>query len=329
MPEGASTILFLSCLILYKVMEINRFSSIGLIRCLHDSSGWSRMEKQRYLIEKMLAVLSKDEIRELPGVGLTLYRRDTPMTRISYMQEPSVYFIFRGEKQVFWGDNQLDYRDGQYMCYPVDLPVVGQMLGASESCPYVGMQMKLSQQIILQLLLDLTDTHKSKCEHIALSVGETTEPMLDALTRLAEISCGSDDDIAILAPLIQRELHYHLLKSPQGEALRQVMALGSHMQRISRAIAQLRQRFDKPLNMEDLARQVNMSVPSFYKHFRQITAMSPLQYQKSLRLTEARRLVVQNQLPLSEIAHIVGYESASQFSREYGRYFGVSPSEER
>lgn len=106
-------------------------------------------------------------------------------------------------------------------------------------------------------------------------------------------------------------------------------ALGSHIRNVSQAIQLLKQRFDQMLNMEDLAAQVNMSVPSFYKHFRQITAMSPLQYQKSLRLTEARRLVKQNTLPLSEISHAVGCESTSQFSREYSRYFGVNPSVER
>lgn len=209
------------------------------------------------------------------------------------------------------------------MCYSVDLPLVGQVPGASESHPYVGIQMKLNQPIILQLMVELGGAGKNG----GIAVGEISAPILDVLIRLASLACDSDDT-AVLAPLIQ-QLHYRLLKSPQRGILRQMAALGSHIRNVSQAIQLLKQRFDQMLNMEDLAAQVNMSVPSFYKHFRQITAMSPLQYQKSLRLTEARRLVKQNTLPLSEISHAVGCESTSQFSREYSRYFGVNPSVER
>ncbi len=287
------------------------------------------MEKTRQrLIEQLLNFLKKDEILELKDVGLSLYRCDTPIERISYVQEPSVCFILRGQKNVFWGQNQFQYGDGQYMCYSVDLPLVGQVLGASESYPYVGIQMKLNPSIILQLLIDLAQNNQNSSEQVSVAIGEIDEPILDALARLTYLTC-TPDDTAILAPLIQRELHYRLLKSPLGEILQQMVALGSHTQRIRQAISHLKQHFAEPLNIEQLALQVNMSVPSFYKHFRQITAISPLQYQKSLRLTEARRLVKQNSLSLSEIAHQVGYESPSQFSREYGRYFGVCPSVER
>ncbi|URL02903.1 AraC family transcriptional regulator [Avibacterium sp. 20-126] len=286
------------------------------------------MQKQLNLIEQLLSFLKKDEVHELKGIGLTLYRCDTPIERISYIQEPSICFILRGQKRVFWGQNQLQYGDGQYMCYSVDLPLVGQVLGASESYPYVGIQMKLNPTIILQLLIDLAQNNQNQDEQPSIAVGEIDEPMLDALIRLTHLAC-CPDDAAILAPLIQRELHYRLLKSPLGDMLRQMVALGGWAQRISQAITHLKQHFAEPLHIEKLAEQVNMSVPSFYKYFRQITAISPLQYQKSLRLTEARRLVKQNGLSLSEIAHQVGYESPSQFSREYGRYFGVSPSTER
>ncbi|RGE48173.1 hypothetical protein MHD_06745 [Mannheimia granulomatis] len=279
------------------------------------------------LIQEMLAFLKKDEILELREVGLTLYRCDTPIPQVSYLQEPAVCFILRGQKTVYWGENRLTYGNGQYMCYSVELPITGEVLGASESYPYVGIQMKLNAPILLQLMIDLGKSSAHFSSKNPAQIGTINEPMISALHRLANLAC-QPDDVAVLAPLIQRELHYYLLKSEMAGRLYQMVAVGGNVAKISQAIAFLKTHFNQPLTMEMLANQVNMSVPNFYRHFRQVTAISPLQYQKSLRLTEARRLIKQNGATLAQIAHDVGYESPSQFSREYKRAFGVCPSED-
>ncbi|QMT31708.1 AraC family transcriptional regulator [Alysiella filiformis] len=277
------------------------------------------------LIQEMLGFLQKDEIKALPEVGLTLYRCDTPIPQISYLQEPAVCFILRGQKTVYWGENCLSYGDGQYMCYSVELPITGEVLGASENYPYVGIQMKLNAPILLQLMIDLGKSSAHFSSDSPAQIGTINEPMINALHRLANLAC-SPSDVAILAPLIQRELHYHLLKSEMADRLYQMVAVGGNVAKIAQSIAFLKANFRQTLTIEMLANQVNMSVPNFYRHFRQVTAISPLQYQKSLRLTEARQRIKQKQGTLAQIAHDVGYESSSQFSREYKRMFGISPS---
>ena len=279
------------------------------------------------LIQEMLGFLQKDEALELPKVGLTLYRCDTSIPQISYLQEPAVCFILRGQKTVYWGENCLSYGDGQYMCYSVELPIIGEVLGAGENYPYVGIQMKLNAPILLQLIIDLGKSSAHFSSDSPAQIGTINEPMINALHRLANLACNPDD-VAILAPLIQRELHYHLLKSEMADRLYQMAAVGGNVAKIAEAISFLKANFRQVLTIEALAHQVSMSVPNFYRHFRQVTAISPLQYQKSLRLTEARQRIKQKQGTLAQIAHDVGYESPSQFSREYKRMFGISPSDD-
>lgn len=266
-------------------------------------------ERRQQLIHVLLSFLKKDEMIELANTGLTLYRCDTPIERVSYIQEPSVCFILRGQKTVYWGQNRLTYGDGQYMCYSIELPITGEVLGASESYPYVGIQLKLDTALLLQLLIDsgnaaAQSAHKND-SHPA-QIGTMNAAMTDALYRLANLACRPED-IPVLAPLIQRELHYYLLKSEMGGRLFDMVSLGGQTERITQAIASLKAHFAEPLTMQTLAEQANMSVPNFYRHFRHIAAMSPLQYQKSLRLTEARRLISQESRSISDTAYQVGY----------------------
>ncbi len=284
-------------------------------------------EQRQKLVDSLLAFLSKDQILELSNTGLTLYRCDTPIERVSYIQEPAVCFILRGQKTVYWGQNRLTYGDGQYMCYSIELPISGEVLGASESYPYVGIQLKLNTAVLLQLLIDSGNPPNHKAGGSPAQIGTMTDAMTDALYRLANLAC-CPQDIPVLAPLIQRELHYYLLKSDMGGRLYDMASLGGQTARIMQAIAYLKAHFAEPLTMQALSEQANMSVPNFYRHFRHVAAMSPLQYQKSLRLTEARRLISQESRSISDTAYHVGYESPSQFSREYKRYFGCSPKEE-
>ncbi|WP_018651118.1 AraC family transcriptional regulator [Actinobacillus capsulatus] len=279
------------------------------------------------LVNQLIAYLQPDEVQMLDNVGLTLYRADTPISRVSYVQEPSVCFILRGQKTVYWGDNTITYGDGQFLCYSVEMPLVGEVLGASADYPYTGIQMKLDNATILNLLNEIK-TFPPNTTQSGIEIGQVDEPMLDALHRLVNLACYPDD-LKVLAPLIRHELHYRLLKSPIAPILAQMGAIGGHNQRISQAIVYLKENFAHTVTVETLADIAKMSVPNFYKHFRQITAISPLQYQKSLQLTEARRLILLGQLSLAQIAHQVGYESPSQFSREYKRYFGISPSADK
>ncbi|NEN75420.1 AraC family transcriptional regulator [Pelistega sp. NLN82] len=284
------------------------------------------MIKRQQLIEALLAFLKKDQILELKNTGLILYRCDTPIKRISYLQEPAVCFILRGQKTVYWGQNHLTYGNGQYMCYSIELPITGEVLGTSESYPYVGIQLKLDTTILLQLLIDSGKPFSDKTESSPIQIGIMNEKMTDALYRLANLACYPDD-IAVLAPLIQKELYYYLLQSEIGGRLCEIVSLGGQTTRIMQAIAYLKSHFNRPLTMQYLADQANMSVPNFYRHFRHIAAMSPLQYQKSLRLTEAFRLINQEGKSIADAAYQVGYESPSQFSREYKRHFGYPPKE--
>lgn len=285
-------------------------------------------ERRQQLIDSLLAFLQKDQVMELKNTGLTLYRCDTPIERISYVQQPAVCFILRGQKTVYWGQNRLTYGDGQYMCYSVELPITGEVLGASESYPYVGIQLKLDTAVLLQLLIDSGKSATGKTDGSPAQIGIMNEKMTDALHRLAHLAC-SPDDTAVLAPLIQKELHYYLLQSEIGGRLYDMVSLGGQTARIMQAIAYLKAHFAESLTMQTLAEQANMSVPNFYRHFRHVAAMSPLQYQKSLRLTEAFRLISQEGRSIADAAYQVGYESPSQFSREYKRHFGHPPREAR
>jgi len=157
-----------------------------------------------------------------------------------------------------------------------------------------------------------------------MATGELTLPLVQSFGRLVDL-LGNPQDIPILAPLVEREIAYRLLVGDQGARLRQIATTGSQSQQIARAVEWLKDNFEQPLSVEELARQVSMSISTFHHHFRSMTALSPLQYQKQLRLSEARRLMLADHLDASTVAGQVGYESPSQFSREYSRHFGAPP----
>jgi len=257
--------------------------------------------------------------------GLSLYRRDEPTQPASGMSEPSICLVTQGAKRVLLGDDVYVYDAHHFLITSVDLPTVWQIIKASREKPYLGLVLKLDQREISQLMVDGNlPPPRAQQSSRGMEIGEVTLSLLTAFQRLIDL-LAEPKDIPILAPIIQREIVYRLLVGDQGARLRQMASAGSQSQQIARAIDWLKSHFTQRLQIEDLATQVHMSTSTFHHHFRALTAMSPLQYQKWLRLNEARRLMLTERLDVTTAAFQVGYESPSQFSREYSRLFGAPP----
>jgi AraC-like DNA-binding protein len=257
--------------------------------------------------------------------GLSLFQRIAPTPPASFMFEPRICVIAQGAKRVLLGDETYVYDPQHFLITSVDLPTVAEIIEASREKPYQGLILNIDQREISQLMVDSNlPPPRPQQSSRGMATGEVTLPMLSTFQRLIDL-LAEPKDIPILAPVIQREIFYRLLVSDQGARLRQMASTGSQSQQIARAIQWLKSNFTQPLRIDDLATQVNMSTSTFHHHFRSVTAMSPLQYQKWLRLNEARRLMLAEKQDATTAAFQVGYESPSQFSREYGRLFGAPP----
>jgi AraC-like DNA-binding protein len=257
--------------------------------------------------------------------ALLLARRDAPTQPTSYMYEPSLCLIAQGAKRVLLGDDTYMLDVHHFLITSVDLPTVVQIIKASREKPYLGLILKLDRREIAQLMVDShLPPPRAQQSSRGMAIGEVTLPLLVACQRLVDL-LAEPQDIPILAPIIQRELVYRLLVSNQGARLRQIVSAGSQSHQIAQAIEWLQSHYILPLRVDDLAAQVHMSPSTFHNHFRALTAMSPLQYHKWLRLNEARRLMLTERLDAATAAFQVGYESPSQFSREYRRVFGAPP----
>jgi AraC-like DNA-binding protein len=254
---------------------------------------------------------------------LSLHRRNEPTQPASYMYEPSLCLVAQGSKRVLLGDDVYVYDTHHFLITSVDLPAVWQIITASREKPYLGLVLKLDRREMSQLIVDGNlPPPRAQQSSRGMATGEVTLPLLTAFQRLIDL-LAEPKDIPILAPIIQREIVYRLLVGDQGARLRQMASARSQSHQITRVIDWLKTHFTEPLRIEDLATQVNMSPSTFHHHFRTLTAMSPLQYQKWLRLNEARRLMLTERLDATNAAFQVGYESPSQFSREYSRSFGA------
>jgi AraC-like DNA-binding protein len=257
--------------------------------------------------------------------GLFLYRRDEPTPPISGMYEPSICLIAQGAKRVLLGDDTFVYDAHHFLITSVHLPTVVQIIDASREKPCLGLMLKLDQRALSQLMVDSNlPPPRGQQSSRGMATGEVTLPLLTAFQRLIDL-LAEPEDIPILAPIIQREITYRLLVGDQGARLRQMASAGSQGHQIARAIEWLKGNFTRPLRIDDLAAHVRMSSSTFHHHFRSMTALSPLQFQKQLRLHEARRLMLTEHLDAATAAFQVGYESPSQFSREYSRLFGAPP----
>ena len=261
--------------------------------------------------------------------GLALYRRTkpTPCYRASY--EPSLSVFVQGRKRVNLGGHLYLCDGSSFLLSSIDVPAESQIVEASDQTPLLSMFLRLDmptvrEVISLEELPELESSAPSKGFARGLAVGETTVGLLDACTRLIDL-LDTPEDIPFLSHLIQREIVYRILRTPQGERLRAIATTGDLSHRTARAIAWLRANFAKPLRMEELAAVARMGVSTLHHQFRGLTAMSPLQYQKQLRLQAARERMLMDGVDATSAAYEVGYESVSQFNREYSRLFGQPP----
>lgn len=267
----------------------------------------------------------RDCLIETPVPGLLLYQRDQPSQPTSTLYEPSICLVARGAKRVLFGNDAHVYDRYYYLIASVHLSMMVNVVEATPEDPCLGLVLKLDQHEISQMMVDSNlPQPRSLPSNRGMATGEVTLPLISAFQRLLDL-LGDANDIPMLAPVIRREITYRLLVGEQGALLRQIATVGSQSHQMARAINWLKNNFARSLRIEELAEQASMSCSTFHIHFRSMTALSPIQFQKQLRLQEARRLMLADSMDVATAAFQVGYESPSQFSREYSRLFGAPP----
>lgn len=257
----------------------------------------------------------------IPRLVLSRSQTTTEMSAANYY--PLLCVVAQGRKRIFLGKEEFIYDPSTYLIASVDLPVTGQVIEA----PCLGVTLALDPKLLAALLLEMPPMAAGWAASKALAVNALEDDLLDPLLRMLRL-LDRPDDIPVLAPLIEREILYRLLLGPRGVMLRQLALPSSQLSQISRAIHWIRNHYDQPIRIEELARVAGMSAPSFHRHFRAVTGMSPLQFQKRIRLQEARRLLLSEPTDAARVGFDVGYESPSQFSREYRRLFGAPPGQD-
>ena len=261
---------------------------------------------------------------------LTAWTSHGPTLPTPVIYEPMLYFTLQGIKRMTAGERQLEHRAGTFLFASIDVPVVCQVTECSRERPYIGIALALDPAAVAALLVDLPpsleralEARQEELEPMTLS--PSTRAMEDALLRLVRL-VEAPDDVPLLAPLIERELLYRVLQSEHGAVLRQFARADSRLSQIHRSVKWIRARLTEPLRVETLASVASMSISSFHRHFKAVTGLSPLAYHKQMRLQEARRRLLAEPGAVASVAFSVGYESASQFSREYTRQFGMPPA---
>jgi AraC-like DNA-binding protein len=250
---------------------------------------------------------------------------DAMSTAIYSVDEPRLVLLIQGKKEVLLGEETYPYRAGQYLIHSVALPTSGCVVEATPDMPCLAVKLSLDLVQLCDLVAQMNSSSIEQENSVrGLWVSNADATLVECVLRLVKL-LETPQDIPILAPMVLRELYYRLLLGEQSEAVRQIATSGSSMQRIASAIQTLQAEFTQSMRIEDLAKQVSMSTSSFHQHFKQVTSMSPLQYQKQLRLLAARRLMLTEDFDAIAAAYQVGYESPSQFSREYSRMFGAPP----
>jgi AraC-like DNA-binding protein len=260
--------------------------------------------------------------------GLFFNRVSSPTAPVHGVLEPSFCVIAQGSKDILLGGERLRYDPAHYLIATLGVPAAGQVVQATRQRPYLSIRLALDPSAVTSVMADAGAVGPRSGDAAAsvksVDVSALDANLLDATLRLVRL-LDAPAEYRMLAPLVTREIVYRLLTGTQAGRLRQIATVGGHSHRMARAVAKLRENFDKPLRVEHLARELGMSVSGFHAHFKAVTAMSPLQFQKQLRLHEARRLMLGENLDAAEAGYRVGYDDASHFSREYKRHFGHPP----
>ena len=298
----------------------------------HDASLLSGLApldpRQAELIELVARFAPADGLHDTAIAPLQLVRASAPAQRLPSVYEPGLCVVVQGRKQAAIGHDVVVYDPLHYLVVSVTMPTVGQILEATPDKPYLCVRLQLDPREIGALLLETsTESPAGDGADRGLRVSRVSAPLLDAVLRLLRLLL-EPRDAPVLAPLAVREIHYRVHTGALGPRLRQLAVADSHAQRIARAIELLKRRYAEPVRIDEVAEAVHMSRSNLHHHFKQVTAMSPLQFQKQLRLHQARRLMLAEGLDAAAAGHRVGYESPSQFSREYRRLFGAPPRAE-
>lgn len=280
-----------------------------------------------------------DEIRDIilriiPGVGnyptsingVRIVRRNNPTEFLRCFYTPSCILVLQGLKHMLYGNENIIYGKGQYVVSCTDIPVSSRVAQATEEAPFVVLILEFDSNLISNLLLETkiknTVDYDAKC----LAISDTKEELLDAFFRLAQLLEKPESEQSLMAPMIIKEIYFRLLTGPLGNQLRLINTKGTRSNQIARAISLIKDKYSEKLNMDDIAQCVNMAPSSFYRNFKKVTRVSPLQYQKQLRLYEAQRLMLSGNYDAASACYEVGYESPTQFSREYKKMFGNPPA---
>ncbi len=275
------------------------------------------------LVERIARAVREDgRVERLQGLYLN---RSSLPTELHSVSNPCFCVIAQGSKEVFLGNERYQYDPAHYLLFTAELPVVSHVIEASQERPYLSLRLDLDPTLVGSVMVEAG--HPSPQNHAAvraISVSSLDANLLDAVVRLVRL-LDTPAEAPFLAPLITREIVYRLLMGEQSDRLRHIAVLGGHTHRVVRAIERLRNDFDQPLRMDDIAQELGMSTSGFHHHFKAVTGMSPLQFQKRLRLQEARRLMLGEDLDATSAAYYVGYGDASHFNREYKRLFGLPP----
>jgi len=279
---------------------------------------------QAEMIGRIRRAVPEDGLLEaFPGVVLGRFSK--PTERVYSVFKPSFCIIAQGSKQMLLGEEAFRYDPGQYLISTVVLPVVANVVEASEERPYLGFQLHLEPAVVASVMMESgIKTKKSDASVKAMNVSPIRVELLDAALKLIRL-LDTPDEIEFLAPLIIREIVYRLLRGEQGARLSHLLVSTGETRRISIAVDRLRENLDQPLKIENMARDLGMSVSGFHHQFKSVTAMSPVQFQKQIRLQEARRMMLGEDLDVASASSRVGYEDPSYFSREYKKLFGAPP----
>jgi AraC-like DNA-binding protein len=257
--------------------------------------------------------------------GLHFRRCSRPTERLHSFSKPSFCVIAQGSKELVVGDDRFRYDPAHYMISTIELPMIGQVVEASPERPYLGFWLLLDPSVVTSVMVESGIVQRGDGSGVkSIDVTALDANLLDATLRLVRL-VDAPGEYRVLGPLVIREIVYRLLTGAQAGRMRHLATFGGHAHRMVRAVEKLRENFNKPLRIEEVSRELGMSVSGFHAHFRAVTAMSPLQFQKQLRLQEARRLMLSEDLDAAEAGYRVGYDDASHFSREYKRHFGEPP----
>ncbi len=290
---------------------------------------FEQLYRQRVELSKIIEGQSGRDGTQMTAIPSLFFSRYSNDTGPNYgVHKPSLCIVVQGMKEVLLSQERFRYGAADYLVASVNLPITGQVTEASSEVPYLALKLEFTPSEILEVLREFQmGADKKENAKRGMYVSKIEPSLLDAVTRLVRL-LDTPEDIPVLTPLIVKEIIYRVLQGEHGEMLKQIAIEGSSTHQISDVIEHIMNNYEKPFKIEELAEIANMSVSSLHRHFKEITAMSPIQFQKQLRLQEARSLLLSESADAADVAFRVGYESPSQFSREYSRMFGLPPKED-